>query len=280
MSVPDLLSPAALAFDSVALEFDRRYGEWRSVAAQRRAVRRELLRAFPRGARVLEIGGGTGEDALFLIRQGRDVLLTDASPAMVHLADAKLGARATNRPRVVPAEHLDSFAVERESAGEPLFDGAFSNFAALNCVTDQVPVARGLAGLVRPGARVLFVIFGTMSPGEFVVRLLRREPAAAFRRLSRGDVHARLAKREFTVRYHRSGEIIRAMSPWFRLVARRGIGVFVPPSAAEPWISAHPRLLDVLESLDRAVSRPLALLADHVLYEFERTSAANHDELA
>jgi SAM-dependent methyltransferase len=199
LSVPDLLSPAARAFDAVAVEFDRRYGEWRSVAAQRRAVRRELLRAFPRGARVLEIGGGTGEDALFLIRQGRDVLLTDASPAMVHLADAKLGARATNRPRVVPAEHLDSFAVERESAGEPLFDGAFSNFAALNCVTDQVPVARGLAGLVRPGARVLFVIFGTMSPGELVVQLLRREPAAAFRRLSRGDVRARLAKREFTV---------------------------------------------------------------------------------
>jgi ubiquinone/menaquinone biosynthesis C-methylase UbiE len=98
LSVPDLLSPAARAFDAVAVEFDRRYGEWRSVAAQRRAVRRELLRAFPRGARVLEIGGGTGEDALFLIRQGRDVLLTDASPAMVHLADAKLGARATNRP--------------------------------------------------------------------------------------------------------------------------------------------------------------------------------------
>ena len=37
-----------------------------SVAAQRRSVRRELLGAFPPGARLLELGGGTGEDALFL----------------------------------------------------------------------------------------------------------------------------------------------------------------------------------------------------------------------
>jgi len=272
LSTPDVLSPAAQAFDAVAGDFDQRYGAWRSVAAQRRAVRRELLRVFPRGSRVLEIGGGTGEDALWLIEQGRDVLLTDASPAMVQLADARLRSHTTRRPRVVPAERLAVLAEEWEDAGEPLFDGAFSNFAALNCLSDQAPVARGLARLVRPTARVMLVLFGITAPGEVVAQLVRRDPASAFRRLTRGDVYARLAKREFTVRYHRSGDMARAMSPWFRLIARRGIGVFVPPSAAEPWISTHPHLLRAMESLDRVVSRPLALLGDHVLYEFERTS--------
>jgi hypothetical protein len=54
------------------------------------------------------------------------------------------------------------------------------------------------------------------------------------------------------------------------MVSRRGIGIFVPPSAAEPAISNFPRLLAVLEGLDRVASRPLALLGDHVLYHLER----------
>jgi hypothetical protein len=106
-----------------------------------------------------------------------------------------------------------------------------------------------------------------------VVELLRRNPRAAVRRLARGDVDARLGGRRFTVRYHRPGEVARAFAPWFRLRRTRGIGVFVPPSAAEPWISRHPRLVDALEALDRAAAAPLARLGDHLLFHLERTDA-------
>ena len=265
------LFPAARAFDTVADVFDERFGGWRSVAAQRRAVRASLLRAFPRGSSVLELGGGTGEDAAWLAARGRDVLMTDASPAMVRVAQTKL--RGGPCPLVLAAERLDDWAATRTTAALPSFDGAFSNFAGLNCVADLAPVARGLARLVRPGGRVLLILFGTMPPGELVVQLLRGDVRAAFRRRLHGDVEARLGGREFVVRYHRPAAVARVMAPWFRLVARRGIGVFVPPSAAEPWISRQPRLLDALEALDRVVSRPLALLGDHVLYELERTAA-------
>jgi hypothetical protein len=127
---------------------------------------------------------------------------------------------------------------------------------------------------VRPGGRVALVVFGTCAPGEWVVQLARRDARAAFRRLSRGDAHARLGGREFTVRYHRSAAVRGALAPWFRPVSRRGIGVCVPPSAAEPWISRHPRLLGALEALDRVASRPFAALGDHVLHELVRTTAA------
>lgn len=265
---------AAAAFDAVAATFDTRFGEWRSVAAQRRAVRGALLAAFPPGARLLELGGGTGEDALWLARRGREVLLTDPSPGMVAVAQAKLQGRSTMAPQVRSAEELAVLSDRRESAGEPLLDGAFSNFAALNCVLDLTVVARGLARLLRPGAPTLLVLFGPLPPGELVVQLARGEPRAALRRLTRGPVTARLGGRPFAIRYHRPREIERAMRPWFRLVRRRGIGIFVPPSAAEPWISRHPRLLGTLEALDRLAARPLALLGDHVLYHFVRTDAS------
>jgi SAM-dependent methyltransferase len=263
---------AARAFDAVAESFDDRFGGWRSVSAQRRAVRASLARAFARGARVLELGGGTGEDARWLAERGREVLVTDASPAMVRAATAKLAGFGMPVPRVIDAASLDSLALEREAEGLPPFDGAFSNFAGLNCLDDLHPLGPGLARLVRPGGRLILVLFGTCPPGEVVVQLARRDLSAAFRRRARGAVTARLGGQSFTIRYHRPGEVAAAMSPWFRLVSRRGIGVFVPPSAAEPWISRHPRLLRTMEALDRAASRPLALLGDHVLYELERTT--------
>jgi SAM-dependent methyltransferase len=255
------LSPAAEAFDAVAERFDERFTPWLSVAAQRRQVRAELERAFPPGARLIEIGGGTGEDALWLARRGRQVLMTDASPAMVRQARAK-GARA----EVFAAEDLVQLA------GAP-FDGAFSNFAALNCLADLRPFAEGLARLLKPGAPALLVVFGTLCPGEWLVEALRGRPKSMFRRAARGAQPARLGGRDFTVRYHRRGEIERAMAPWFRPAGRRGIGVFTPPSASEPWISRHPRLLGALARLDRSLAGPFATLGDHILYRFVRTDA-------
>lgn len=263
---------AALAFDAVAPTFDERFGAWASVAAQRRAVRRVLLQTLPPAGCVLELGGGTGEDAAFLAARGYDLLLTDPSPAMVSLAQPKL-APFYGRAEVAAAEEMESFAARYLSAGGELFDGAFSNFAPLNCVVDLGAVARGLARLLKPGAPALLVLFGTSCPGEIVTELLRRRPGQALRRHKRSAVPARLAGREFNVIYHRRRALQRAFQPWFVLERRIGIGIAVPPSAAEPWISAHPRLLNAMENIDRFLSSSFAALGDHVLYHFRRTAA-------
>lgn len=265
------MRPAAQAFDSIAPVFDHRFSQWLSVAAQRRAVRTALLRAFPAGGRILELGGGTGEDALFLAQRGFRLCLTDPSPTMVSLASAKL-APYHSRTEVVAGEEYEDFASRYLAANGELFDGAFSNFAPLNCVADLRPVARGLAKLLKPGATAMLVVFGTLCPGEWITELLRGRPELALRRCHRGEVPARLAQREFRVVYHRRTSLVRAFAPWFVLEKRLGIGVAVPPSAAEPWISSHPRLLRLMETVDRAVCRPMAIFGDHILYQFRRTT--------
>ena len=267
------LRPAALAFDEIATLFDSRFGEWQSVAAQRRAVRRALLAAWPPGGRILEVGGGTGEDARWLAQQGFRVTLTDISPRMVALADAKLRPLGSHA-ECMAAEEMEGFADRYLARGEATFDGAFSNFAALNCVEDLVPVGRALARLVRPGGSAFLIVFGILSPGEILTECLRGRSQQALRRFRQAAVPARLGNRHFTVTYHRCAALRVALQPWFTLSERRGIGVFVPPSAAEPWISRHPHLLAVLENLDRLAARPLAALGDHILYRFMRTERA------
>lgn len=261
---PQALAPAVEAFDAIAASFDARFGSWRSVEAQRRAIRAALVETFAQGSRLIEIGGGTGEDASWLVEQGRDLLMTDPSPAMVAAASAK-GINAS----VASAEELGALA--DEIAGEPLFDGAYSIFAALNCVRDLGCFGQGIARLLRPGAPLILVLFGTCCPGEMLVETIRGRPRNAFRRFCRNDVQALLGARAFTIRYHRRRDLERALAPWFSFKSSQGIGIFVPPSAAEPWISAHPCFLNMLEKLDHVAARALAPLGDHILYRFERT---------
>lgn len=266
-------SPSAIAFDAIASTFDLRFGSWRSVAAQRRAVRSALLEQFPAGGHILELGGGTGEDAAFLAEKGFRLHLTDPAPEMVALSKTKLeplGAQA----EIVAGEELEGFASRYLSAGGMLFDGAFSNFAPLNCVLDLGPVARGLARLLKPGAPAMLVLFGTLCPGEMVTEVLRGRPHLALRRCKLGEIPARLAKREFHIVYHRRAAMVRAFAPWFVLERRIGIGITVPPSAAEPWISNQPRLLALMEALDQTLAHPLAIFGDHILYQFRRTGTS------
>jgi SAM-dependent methyltransferase len=270
------LSPAVRAFDALAPDFDRRFGAWASVAAQRRAVRRVLLDTFPAGASLLELGGGTGEDALFLAARGRTVHLTDGAPEMVRRAQEK--TRAADLESCVQAERvaieeLGAFADRREKKGEPPFDGCYSNFAAFNCIPDLAAAGRALASLVAPGGHALLVVFGPFCPGEVLVLTLRGHPAAAFRRLSRDPVPARVGGTSFTVTYPTPREVARAFAPFFSLRNTLGVGVLVPPSSAEPFVSRFPRFLAVLEGMDRLLERPLALLGDHVLLDFVRTAS-------
>src|SRR5579863_4917246 len=122
------LRPAAQAFDAIAPAFDQRFGTWLSVMAQRRAVRAALLQEFPERGHILELGGGTGEDASFLAGVGYEVLMTDPSPTMVEVAKSKLSPFGS-RAQLVAGEELEAFAVRHLSEGGELLDGAFSNFA-------------------------------------------------------------------------------------------------------------------------------------------------------
>src|SRR5215469_5278327 len=98
---------------------------------------------------------------------------------MVGEASSKLTGRAGARAEVCAAENLADLA----NRSDTQFDGAFSNFAGLNCVLDLEQFGRGLAQLLRPGAPALLVLFGTVCPGEWLVEALRGRPGAMFRRL-------------------------------------------------------------------------------------------------
>ncbi len=257
----------ATAFDTLAPAYDARFTESALGRILRRAVWRWLDRAYAPGARVLELSCGTGEDALHLAGRGVRVLATDASRAMVQVAQAKVDYRRVNgliELRQLEIERLDELTLEYHG----VFDGAFSSFGGLNCVADLERVAASLAELVKPGARVVLCVMGPFVPWEWAWFTARGQVRHAARRFARRGV----AWRGTTVRYPSIRVLRRAFRGSFALRRSAGLGVLLPPTYAEPWARRNPRLLERLDRWERHVeSWPLVpWLGDHYLVELVR----------
>src|SRR5262249_5643784 len=147
-------------FDAVADTYDETFTMSRIGRAQRSAVTRELDRVFCPGQRILELNCGTGVDAIHLASRGVEVTACDSSPRMIAIARHKAARAWLNVPpdfHVLETEEIGTLSDTSQPAG---FDGAYSNFAGLNCVEDLRSVSSDLARLLRPGAKAVLCLFG------------------------------------------------------------------------------------------------------------------------
>ena len=263
--------PAALVFDQMASEYDEVFTNSMIGRAQREPVWNKLTQIFQSGDHILELNCGTGEDALFLARNGMSVTACDASQQMINIANSRLHAEATGAQivfNILPTERLP----ELQSA--PVFDGAFSNFSGLNCVADLQQTAEDLATLLFPGAALLVCLSARFCLWEMFWFVLHGNFRKAFRRCS-GHATAKAGDFTIDVYYPTVAELEALFSPFFVLRSCTGIGVTVPPSYVETWIRKHPNLLKMLCTIDKTISGypVFRMLGDHVLLHFERVQA-------
>jgi SAM-dependent methyltransferase len=254
-------------FDAVATGYDasftdRRLGRW-----LRDAVRERLAAAFASGSRVLELGCGTGEDAVWLAGRGVHVTATDSSAAMLEVAREKA-------KRAGVAERVSTISLDlRRPADAPAlasFDGAFANFGALNCVGDRRPVEEAFARWVRPGGALVLVVMGPVCAWEIAWHLAHAKPRQAFRRL-RGGAPAHVGSGATVRVWYPSPRRLRAeLAPWFRHRETAGVGVLLPPPYLDELVERHAEGFARIRRLERRIERRSAWLADHYVGVFER----------
>ncbi|MGA3187692.1 MAG: methyltransferase domain-containing protein [Bryobacteraceae bacterium] len=242
----------AAAFDRLAPRYDQLWTRSTVGHLQREAVWRHLAPLFKPGQTALDLGCGTGEDALHLMQAGLRVHAIDASPEMVRIARAR-GVDA----EILPIENCGSINAS--------FDAVLSNFGALNCVEDLQPLRQPLSRLVRPGGYLAICVIGRTCLWETAWALLRAQPSKAFRRW-RGSAMSSLGFRVF---YPSKGNLKAALDPQFELLNWRGIGLSVPPSYVTGLSDG---VLHQLDSFDRHVAHwpLLRAFADHRLFVFTR----------
>lgn len=134
---------------------DDHYGSLRG-RVRTRVIDAQLAAHLPAPpARVVDVGGGAGNQSLPLARRGYDVTILDSSPAMLDRARALLHDQPVDvaeRVRLVEADGRDALeVVGPRSAAAVLCHGVISYFA------DPEPLLGVLCGLCRPGGVVSVV---------------------------------------------------------------------------------------------------------------------------
>lgn len=253
-------------FDALAAGYDQSFTASPIARYLRRRVHDRLDAHFGPGDHVLDLGCGTGEDALYLASRGVRVTAADASPAMLEIARAKTAHQPLITVRSLDVCHLPG------DVG--IVDGVFANFGVINCLADWQPLAEWLAERLSPDG---VAAFGVMSPvclWEIAWHSLHGDFHTALRRL-RSDAEFRpTPDSAIPISYPTIRRLSLDFEPHFQRAHVEPLGLTLPTSDAYALVEQHPRLLRPLEALDRRLARfaPLALLADHYWIEFERAS--------
>lgn len=239
------------AFDRAAPSYAQRWDDRAEVRWLRARVHAAALAHIARGGRVADLGCGVGTDARVLAASGFSVTAFDGSAGMV--------ARARERgvdARVVPWEGLAAALV---GGG---YDGALSNFGAVDCASSPALVRDALLAGLRPGGVALLVTMSPLCLAETAHLVGTGRPRAALRRRRSGVLP--LQGGSAAVWFRSVPTLVAGLAP-LELVSVEALGaVFAPPDLA----AASPRRL----ALDALVGRwpVVRRLGDHTLTVWRR----------
>jgi hypothetical protein len=260
------------AFDQSAENYDSAFTNTTTGRQQRRQVHSILIRRFDPVIypQVLEINGGTGEDAAWFTRNGFSVTYSDASEAMVKIARKKFadaGLVPLPDSRVLPFSRIHELP-----AGA--YDIVFSNFGGLNCIgPDSLKQTFRVVGeRLRRGGKFIAVFMGRNCILEKLYFRLKNDRTGSRRRGEHGPVTAHVDGRPVSVWYYAPGEIRNLTEPVFTFNRVTPIGLFVPPSYLDRHFARVAALPVMAMAADRLLSgfSSLSDYADHYLIEFTR----------
>jgi SAM-dependent methyltransferase len=268
------------AFDQVAARYDATFGpDANALMAYMRGRSLEaLLAAFRPGSLLLEIGCGTGDEAIALAREGRSILAIDPSAGMLAEARRKIAEQGLETRIATRLLAADDLSPLREERGLAAADGAYAAFGPLNCLADPASVARQLHDLLRPGARLVCSAMNRFCLWETLWYGVHADPGHAFRRWRRAVHHVEVVPgsgRAAIVRYLTPGSLAAALAPWFQVERAEALPLLLPPPFLDPLYRRHPRLFAPLARAEHAVAGlPLVRAGgDHVLLVARRSAA-------
>ena len=258
-----------IAFDAVAADYDRREADNPIMQLMRARSLATLESTFPQGATLLDVGCGTGTEAIWLEQRGRTVFAVDSSSRMLEV----LCSRAAAADLRVSTQLLRAGDLVKlvDELGEASFDGAYSSFGVLNTEPALDAPLAALSRLVRPGGRIVLSVMNRWCVAEMALLVAGGRAKLAFRR-TRSSVQVAVGPNVTEVRYPSWRELRRALRPRFRVVTLQALPLLLLPYAW-PAFSAHPHAYKAVSQVDRVLARrrPFAWLGDHLLVVAERT---------
>ncbi|MCP4442045.1 MAG: class I SAM-dependent methyltransferase [Aureispira sp.] len=262
-------------FDNTASYYDSEFTNTTTGRMQRERVHWHLSKLFQQNTikDVLELNCGTGEDAVWLARQGCQVLATDISSEMVSVAQQK--ATHFKLENSISCQTLDAGTIG-ELGVDKKYDLIFSNFGGLNCLSPQQleKLAKSAAKLLKPKGFFVAVVMPRFCWWETLFFTLKREFKKAWRRRSKEPISARLSDTaSIDTWYYATKEFYRYFQADFRYKQVNAIGLFLPPSYLDKWFENKPFLINNLNRIEKWVPRGtfFANAADHFMIQMQQS---------
>jgi len=262
-------------YDAVQKLFDdasHEYDQDEMMNLIRRVMRTRSLQVlkatFRPRQRILEVGCGTGTEAIELARSNIRIVATDISPQMIAQTKRRVESeKLEDRIRVEQLAAHDIGILEAQY-GPRSFDGAYSSFGALNCEPRLKEFVSSLSGLLKPRSSFICSVMNSFCLFDLVLNsiLLKRTERLA-------NVIASLGTPELLPRYYSVGEFSK-MFRGFTIAEVRALPTFLPP----PYFEKHLRLLRPamlkISSLDWELGRfyPFNRIGDHFIITFRRVN--------
>jgi len=257
------------AFDAIAAEYDEIVAPNAALQAIRDRTRAAVVDRVPPGSRLLDLGCGSGLDAVWFAGRGYHVVALDWSAAMVREAQRRVEANGA-----AVAVDVRHGAIERLDAIElGTFDAVYSDLGPLNCVANLPDVAVRVAGLLRPDGIVAASVMARVCPSEIALYAARGQFARARLRFANDAVSVSLGGGRVWTRYYSPRAFERPFAAaGFERESLRGVGIVTPPPYCDAFASRHPVLMSWLRRVDDVIGAWPAVRAvgDHFVMAFRK----------
>jgi ubiquinone/menaquinone biosynthesis C-methylase UbiE len=222
-----------------------------------------ILKSIKPGEHILEIGCGTGTDAILLAKNGIKVTATDISENMIEAAQSKVhnnGLSDLIETAVLDADNLVSL-----NGGK--YDGLISNFNAVNYVKDIESFSINSSSILKPNAKVFFVMLNKVCLWEVFYNLVKLKPVTAFKRLASREKDYKTKMHLYFPR-----KVKKIFSKYFRIKNITGFGFLFPPDGLSTFHKKHEKFFGKIQSIENFLCSeyPFYNFCDHYLIEMER----------
>lgn len=268
----DYYREVATAFDSASAEYDFTISKnFVNTWIRRRSIEKVLEYAKPEDI-LVEVGCGTGVEAIAISMHVAQVVATDLSPRMIGLLRRKVAQNPSARvtPLELKASRIADVANLLPNGKTKL---AYSFNGALNCELDLAAFVEGLASILEPGGRFICSIRNSFCLTESLVYLFALRPERATPR-KRQPMLVSVGGTELPSIYYSTLEFPRFFEDHFSVEEKMALPALLPPAYLSEYYVRVRQALSPIERIDQALGKhfPLNMWGDQTLFVFQRRS--------
>jgi len=258
------------AFDSASEEYDFTISHnYINTWIRKRSISELLTLVKPKDT-VVEIGCGTGAEALDIATHVSRIIATDISDQMIEIVRKKVEARR-EAGKVIPVK-LRAADISQITAilnGDKV-QAAYSFNGALNCEPNLESFVAGLASILVPGGYFACSVRNALCLGEVV----SHAAALQFEKMAprkAQPVMVSVGGLDIPAFYYSPSAFSEFLQPKFKLLKVIGLPAFLPPAYLSDYYVKFKKFGSVLERLEYSLGErfPFNRLGDQTLFVFQ-----------